>query len=88
MTMTSKKTDNAASRSQQRMVRAMRLAQKKMDSYWKKSLAAEEAARSSDARWNEKCADYWKGRRDGLRTALEILGPNDELCDREPEASK
>jgi hypothetical protein len=58
------------------MVRAMRLAQKNMDSYRKKWEAAEEDARSSDARWNEKFTDYWKGRRDGLRTALKIIGPN------------
>jgi len=63
-----------AVRLNQCIVRAMRLAQKKMDSYWKEAQAAEEDGRSSDARWNEKHADYWKGRRDGLRAALEILG--------------
>lgn len=52
--------------------RAILLAQKKMASYRKKWEAAEEDARSSDARWNEKFTDYWKGRCDALRDVIKI----------------
>lgn len=63
----------------QRMVRARQSANRRMMTYITGMQAAENDARSSDARWNEKFADYWKGRRDGLREAIAMIGPNDRL---------
>ena len=58
------------------LVRARQSANRKMMTYITGMQAAENDARSSDARWNEKWADYWKGRRDGLREAIAMIGPN------------
>ena len=62
------------------LVRARQSANRKMMTYITGMQAAENDARSSDARWNEKWADYWKGRRDGLREAIAMIGPNAEIC--------
>ena len=66
------------------LVRARQSANRKMMTYITGMQAAENYARSSDARWNEKWADYWKGRRDGLREALAMIGPNDEDLPQHP----
>lgn len=61
------------------LVRARQSANRKMMTYITGMQAAENDARSSDARWSEKFADYWKGRRDGLREAIAMIGPSDRL---------